>query len=303
MWFLSKKSSKRGRNHARLLHRARIDTTMKRNLDWHFRTALAVAVWCLCSSAVIGSERVRTPAGMVLIPAGSYRPLYREDTTQLDVNVAQFLLDVAPVTNAEFLEFVRQQPEWRRSNARGLFVDVGYLRHWNGDTTMGDMAPPDAPVVNVSWFAAKAFAAWRGKRLPTVAEWEYAAAASETKTDASQDSVFRERILSWYAAPSRTVLPSIRSTFKNVFGVFDMHGLVWEWTSDFNSVLVNGESRADTGLDRDLFCGAASVRSSKNNDYAAFMRYAFRSSLKAHYTTGSLGFRCARVADSVAFIK
>ena len=72
-----------------------------------------------------------------------------------------------------------------------------------------------------------------------------------------------------------------------------MHGLVWEWVDDYNTALVTGESRGDSGLDRNLFCGSESVGSSDPKDYAAFMRFAFRSSLEAKYTVRNLGFRCA----------
>jgi formylglycine-generating enzyme required for sulfatase activity len=58
--------------------------------------------------------------------------------------------------------------------------------------------------------------------------------------------------------------------------------------------MVTGESRADAGLERDLFCGAGSVGAKDASDYAAFMRLALRSSLRANNTTTALGFRCAR---------
>ena len=62
----------------------------------------------------------------------------------------------------------------------------------------------------------------------------------------------------------------------------------------FNTAMVTGESRGDSGLDRNLFCSAGSVGAKDTSDYAAFMRMALRSSLRANNTTSSLGFRCAR---------
>lgn len=90
------------------------------------------------------------------------------------------------------------------------------------------------------------------------------------------------------------MLPSVGTVYRNVWGIHDMHGLIWEWTRDFNTALVTGESRGDAALERRLFCGAASIGASDFRDYAAFMRFAFRSSLRADYTVGSLGFRCAK---------
>jgi formylglycine-generating enzyme required for sulfatase activity len=242
-------------------------------------------------------------AGRVHIGGGRYRPLYRQsvrgagrDTllrAVVAVDVPPFLLDRHAVTNADYLEFVRAHPEWRRSRVSRLFADESYLHHWRGDLDPGPAAPATSPAVYVSWFAARAYCSARAGRLPTVAEWELVAAADETRRDASRDRRFLGRVREWYSRPATAVLPEVGHTFRNVWGVDDMHGLVWEWTLDFNSALVSGESRADASLDRSLYCGAGASGAADFVDYAAFMRFAFRSSLQARYTTGQLGFRVA----------
>ena len=88
------------------------------------------------------------------------------------------------------------------------------------------------------------------------------------------------------------------STFKNYWGVYDLHGLVWEWTLDFNSVMVTGESRKGSTGDNNMFCGAAAVGATDLMNYAAFMRYAFRGSVKANYAIKNLGFRCVQDQDA-----
>ena len=234
-----------------------------------------------------------SPAGMQLIPAGKYQPLYKIEGEKQSVSVDSFYIDVYPVTNGDFLKFVKANPKWVKSKASKLFVDNSYLRHWKNDTTC-PIPLLMSPVVNISWFAAKAYAKWKGKRLPSQDEWELVGSSSETKKDASKDSLFIEKILKWYSKPNNKTTPKIGSTFKNYYGVSDMHGLVWEWIYDFNSVLVTGESRADNSLERSLYCGAASMNSANVFDYASFMRYGFRSSLKAKFCIPNLGFRCAK---------
>ena len=246
---------------------------------------------------------------MAHIAGGRYRPLYRQPVRDADrdtlvrvvvpVVVAPFELDRLPVTNEEYLVFVTAHPQWRRSQVSGLFADASYLRHWQGDLDPGPRAPARSPVVHVSWFAARAYAAARGKRLPMVNEWEFVAAADETRRDASRDPTFLERIRTLASRPTPAVLPAVGGRFRNVWGVEDLHGLVWEWTLDFNSALVSGESRGDASLERPLYCGAGASNAGDFADYAAFMRFAYRSSLEARYTTANLGFRCARDAGAV----
>lgn len=231
---------------------------------------------------------------MVSVPAGIYAPLLRTIKDAGQTAVPVFLLDEYPVTNADFLAFVIANPKWRRSQISGLFADSSYLQHWTGDLEPGVQAPPHAPVVRVSWFAARAYARWVGKRLPTTAEWEIAAAAGYTRPDGKNEEAFNRDLYAWLARPVPAVLPDVTAARPNFLGVCGMHGLVWEWVDDFNTAMVTGESRADTGLDRDLFCGAGSIGAKDPADYAAFMRQALRSSLKANNTTTSLGFRCAQ---------
>ncbi len=231
--------------------------------------------------------------GMVEIPASIYRPLFRGEKDPKEVPIAAFQLDVRPVTNADFLAFVRANPKWQRSRVPRIFADDRYLAHWAGDLELGG-ARPEQPVTNVSWFAAKAYAAAQGKRLPTTAEWEIAAAAGFNEPDGAKDPEFQQAIAIWYASPSPAELPEAGAGRANLFGVRDLHGLVWEWTSDFNSAMVTGDARGDTGLERLLFCGAGSLGATDRANYPAFMRFGFRSSLRAGYTVHNLGFRCAK---------
>jgi formylglycine-generating enzyme required for sulfatase activity len=130
-----------------------------------------------------------------------------------------------------------------------------------------------------------------------LAEWEYAAAASETAAYGRDEPDYNRRILDWYSKKTPEVLPPVGTLPANHYGVRDLHGLVWEWVDDFNTALVTGESRGDAGLDRNLFCGSGSIGAADPSDYAAFMRFAFRSSLEASYGVNNLGFRCAADAD------
>ena len=170
---------------------------------------------------------------MALIEAGSYTPIYGRDATI--VKVKNFFMDIYPVTNQQYLQFVKENTKWRKSKVKKLFADGNYLTNWKNDTTLNSKMQMQSPVTNVSWFAANAYCQCQGKRLPTIDEWEYVAMANQKMADARRLKSYNQYILNWYEAP-KTYANLIGQTFKNYWGVYDLHGLVWEWNADFNSV-------------------------------------------------------------------
>lgn len=238
-------------------------------------------------------------ADRVQIAGGAFSPLYGvRDSTQA-LRVAPFAIDRFPVTNGEYGAFLAVHPEWRPGNVPELMSDKEYLSHWQGHAAAGYGGVSEKirqkPVVRLSWFAANDYCRWKGGRLPTVLEWEYVAAASAHERDASRDPAFVQELLRWYAKPGveATALSDVGTGEPNAWGVHDLHGLVWEWTADFNSVFVGGDNRREGDDMSNLFCGAGAASGTDKANYAAFMRYALRNSLKGAYTTANLGFRCA----------
>lgn len=248
----------------------------------------------LAAQSAGGAGAAPLPAGpppattMATVPDGVYLPLYSPDTAA--VRVRSFRLDRHPVTRAQFAAFVAAHPRWQRSQVRPVFADRHYLPDWAADLVPG--GDPDAPVTGVSWFAARSYCQALDRRLPTVDEWEYVARASETDADAMSDPVHKRRVLD---LTTRRGGPraAVRSTFRNLYGVWDMHGLVWEWVRDFNTVTVGTDSRSTSTRDAQLFCASSAEGATDNDNYAAFLRHAFRASLQGRSTASSLGFRCA----------
>ena len=232
---------------------------------------------------------------MANIAAGEYRPLYLSVDSPI-VNVSSFRLDKKPVTNSEFQAFVSQQKKWQRDAAPSLFAEEAYLSHWQKNVQQYNPNNSDLnrPVIYVSWYAAQAYCQAQKKRLPTVAEWEYVAQASSTQRDGSKEKGYNQKILDWYAKASKQSPGEVGQDAPNYWGIHNMHGLIWEWTEDFNSNLISGESRDDSSVNKELYCASGSSGAVNPSDYAAFMRYGFRSSLNAKFTLASLGFRCAQ---------
>lgn len=233
--------------------------------------------------------------GYQRVPAGAIQPVLDYQDAPGKQRVAAFELMRQPVTNAEFLAFVRQHPEWRRDQAPALYAEpANYLSQWQSAWQLGSSALPRQPVTQVSWFAAEAFCEAQHARLPTWMEWEYVAAADQTRRDARDDPAWAERILAWYARNSAAPLGEVGKTPANVYGVQDLHGLVWEWTGDYAAMLLTADSRTQSDPDRLKFCGAGALSVGDRENYPVMMRIAMLSSLRAVNSTRNLGFRCAR---------
>jgi formylglycine-generating enzyme len=213
--------------------------------------------------------------------------------------VPAFSIRVAPVTNGEFLAFVKANASWRRDRVARTFADGGYLQHWQKPLELGASVANDQPVTQVSWFAAQAFCESEGGRLPNWYEWEYVAAADEAQPDARGNAAWRAKILGWYAKPATNALGMVGGP-KNYYGVQNTHGLIWEWVDDFNALLVSADSRNQGDPDRLQFCGAGAISLRDRDNYAVLMRIALLSSLNAVDSTSSLGFRCVKPATQAA---
>lgn len=250
--------------------------------------------------AIAGTPGGACAADYRKLPGGTFDSVLPADGKAAPVTVAPFRLRTEPVSNAEFLAFTQTQPRWRRDRVARLFAESRYLEEWKSPNELGSAAPADRAVTQVSWYAARAYCESEGARLPTWHEWEFAAAADATRADARSDAQWRERILNWYAKPSSGTLAPLGQTPANVYGIADLHGLVWEWVDDFASLMVSGDNRNQGDPDLLKFCGAGALSTQQKDNYAVLMRVALLSSLKAADTTRNLGFRCARDGEEQA---
>ncbi len=231
----------------------------------------------------------RDTSAMSLVPGGVFTLPFHRDTAAVTVTVSPFYLDVHAVTAAEYSAFLQRHPRFQPAHIGRLLAEQTYLRAWKSGL------PPQAlksPVTDISWYAAKAYCADQGKRLPTTAEWEWAAKPLPLGMDSA---AFLQAVIDWYGTPMRTPPPAVGSGTRNLYGIEDLFGVIWEWTSDFNAFGFTGLND-QSAESRGLFCGAGTTNAAGFANYATYMRWAFRLSLQPDYTEESLGFRCARNA-------
>ena len=255
--------------------------------------ACTLLLGLIATPALASRSATAAAPAYTALPGGTFASVLPADGKSAPAEIAPFKLRTEPVTNAQFLAFVRRHPQWQRGKVASAFADDRYLSHWAAPDALGEVALPQQPVTRVSWFAAQAFCESEHARLPSWYEWEYAAAADATRSDARGDPAWRERVLSWYGRPSSSAVPVVGGT-PDVHGVRDLNGLVWEWVDDFNALLVSNDGREQNGADQLKFCGAGAVSMQERENYATLMRIAMLSALKAANTTNNLGFRCAR---------
>ena len=244
--------------------------------------------------ALLGSP---APAAVryVKVPAGTFTSaLAAPDGSSLQVRVASFWMRVEPVTNGEFLAFVRVHPQWQRGRVLPLFAGHHYLAAWRGPLTLGWKVRADAPVTQVSWFAARAFCAGEGARLPTWDEWEYAAAADPTRRDARSDQARNAAILAAIQASTGNYPGTIGRHRANIYGVRDLNRLLWEWTDDYAAIFPSADSR-DPGTGPTLtLCGGSALAFFDRTQYALIMRVAALAALRPSEGAPRVGFRCVR---------
>jgi iron(II)-dependent oxidoreductase len=194
------------------------------------------AVALTLSLAALTSGAAQPRDDMVAIPAGTFtmgrddgpadeRPAHR-------VTLPAYRIDRLPVTNAEFAAFLDAVGPFNTRGERLFDVDDPDARvHRSGARWTADAGYERHPVVEVSWAGGRDYCAWRGKRLPTEAEWEKAARGSD------------ERRYPWGNTPPDVKRAQFNARFNetapvdrfpagaSVFGVQDLAGNAWEWVS------------------------------------------------------------------------
>jgi formylglycine-generating enzyme required for sulfatase activity len=180
-----------------------------------------------------GIPMVYVPAGKFLMgsPEGEGRD--DEHPQHEQIIRAGFWLDLTPVTNQAYARFVAaggyQNPEyWTAAGWKWLRENKV-----TGPEDYNNFTAPQQPRVDVSWFEAWAYARWRGGRLPTEAEWEWAARGPENRVYPWGNTFEANRIIYEENSGGKTAVvgETVRKSGASWVGALDMSGNVWEWCS------------------------------------------------------------------------
>lgn len=223
------------------------------------------------------------PADMVLVPSGEFvmgAEAQGDASPPHVVSVDSFYIDRHEVTNAQYLKFCQ-------ATGRNL------PRFWGMEEFHSGPDYPDHSVVGVSWYDANAYARWRGKRLPTEAEWEYAARGGLTGTDYPFEGVIDSTRANYSIEGVRKGTVPVGSYPPNDYGLYDMSGNVVEWVADFYDGDHYSTSPAEnpTGPEKGKF---RVIRGGGWHSGPYCNRVYFRNALPGGWLDFNVGFRCAR---------
>ena len=226
----------------------------------------------------------RSGITFIAIPAGRFRmgsdKGHNDEKPVHEVRITQaFLLGKYPVTNAQYARFL--EAAGKKAMKPASWDD----RRFN---------QPEQPVVGVSWDEARAFCEWAGGRLPTEAEWEYACRAGTITEYSFGDDAKDLGEYAWFGDNSDGHTQPVGAKKPNPWGLYDMHGNVWEWCQDgFDSGYYAKSPRDDPpGPPK---ASRRVIRGGGWADVAEGCRSAYRCASEPAYRFGDLGFRVAAV--------
>lgn len=233
--------------------------------------------------AAITIEAQTPDSNMVLIPGGEFM-MGKDSDRGFDFNPAHrvvidsFLMDRYEVTNAEYYRFCQETghrlPEF-----------------WNMDLFRCGEKYPDYPVVGVSWYDAIKYAEWAGKRLPTEAEWEYAARGGLKDMEYPLGNTWEKKRKINQSGEWLNRTDQVKNDEPNGFGLYHMAGNVWEWTADaysedyYKTSLSDNPAGPATGFNR-------VIRSGSWHSGAMCKKVYYRKGLPSNWVDFAVGFRC-----------
>jgi sulfatase modifying factor 1 len=210
------------------------------------------------------------------------RELFAAELPAHKKQLRAFLIDRTEVTNAAFKAFVDAHPEWTRERLAADRHNGEYLKTWTGGSYPTGEA--DLPVTFITWHAASAFCEAAGKRLPTEAEWEFAAGRDGAAEFPWGDEAPDATKANWSGA--NLGKPSPVGRYPAAHGLHDMAGNVWEYVADlWKDSYLNG---AKTSPGRRVIRGGSFGGSPVN------LRVRYRDSHPELGAGPHVGFRCAR---------
>ena len=215
--------------------------------------------------------------------------VFANEAPAREITLAPFRIDANEVSNAAYASFVDANPGWGKGKLPPAEHNGDYLAHWtDGGPAVND---EQRPVVFVTWSAALAYCKWRHGRLPTEAEWEYAARSGDDREFPWGDELPTPANANYFAS-ERGATVNVGSYPPNDFGVHDLAGNVWEFLADEWQERYELVASGDEYLVPDA-SSRRSVRGASFGGSVVNLRTRWRDSHVVSNAIEFVGFRCA----------
>ena len=213
------------------------------------------------------------------------------------VTLSSFEITKYEVTNEQYCEFLNDigcNSNGSHNGENYIDMDNSYCQiNYSGGQFIPESGKTDFPVIEVSWYGSHAFAQWAGGRLPTEAEWEFAARGGNNSNGYTYSGSNTVGDVAWYSSNSGGHTHQVGTKATNELGIHDMSGNVWEWCNDwydsnyYGSSPSNNPQGPSSGTYRVL-------RGGSGNHNAYNCRVANRNGGNPDYSDHLIGFRVAR---------
>lgn len=199
---------------------------------------ISILIVLLCLSIVFVSGQDSIP--MVPVKGGTFQmgtqKGERNTRPQHQVHLSDYYLSKYEITNAQFCAFLNKKGNQQEGGKAWIDLDDENCAIIKKD---GQFVPEEGfanhPVLEVTWYGARAFCKWAGGRLPTEAEWEYAAKGGTKSKKTTYSGSNKPEKVAWYIKTAGGSTREVGTKEPNELGLYDMTGNVWEWVQDWYS--------------------------------------------------------------------
>ena len=272
----------------------------KKGKPWLISLVILTVVVIGAFFIINGSKK----AGMVFVKGGTFTmgsvSGYSSEKPEHQVTLDDFYIGKYEITNAEYCKFLNDRGNQEEDGDTWLDIDDDDC---NIKKNNGKFKPKSGkqnhPVIEITWYGARAYCRWAGGRLPTEGEWEYAARGGNKGIGYKYAGSDKIDDVAWYETNAEDVGSShpdygthpVGKKKSNELGIYDMTGNVYEWCSDWYGKYSSKSQSNPTGPTTGSY---RVLRGGSWYDSASYCRVAFRRNRYPGISSYTIGFRLSR---------
>lgn len=211
------------------------------------------------------------------------------------IRIKNFFLGITEVTTSQYVDFLNEYRSTTVKEGPNEGQELLQGAPWAQMDNEGNWRVPagmeSLPAFLVTWYGAAEFARFYGMRLPSEAEWEYAARGGRTQSGSKYAGSDNPDVVAWYRGNADNRVHAVRMKMPNALGLYDMSGNLWEWTADCGHSDYTGAPLNSGAWVKDGDCGIRMLRGGSFTFPPEASRNCYRLMGKATDGQHHVGFR------------